>query len=307
MIGVHRVRVVLHGVRLSAVVVERAEKAVVLADLIVAEGVGRDTLGIAELHIGVVRAQRRPVVVGAEVDILRPVGHQRVVQGYRLYILPHSRQNILLRLCLVAAGDVTVQAVRQGDAAGQGDSHGVHIADAAETVRHTVDHALVLLRQRAYIVVHLVPGAAHDVYAAGLIGLVAGGDDTGAGRLGGGHRGLAALRAGLAVVLVGVNVVLIASTFVFVAVHTGLRGIFIARLGDGRVVRRGVRGLFSVEYIGKNGQDRYHQRRRRDQQQNGSATAVTPFFVSWAHPTYSLITALAVSVSAVTHSTTQVP
>ena len=91
MVGVHRVRIVLHGIRLAAVVVERAEEARKLAHLIVAEVVGRDALGRAELHIGVIRAQRRPVVVGAEIDVLRPVGHHHVVQGDRFYILPHSR------------------------------------------------------------------------------------------------------------------------------------------------------------------------------------------------------------------------
>ena len=106
MIGVHRIRVIRHGLRLAAVVVERAQKARVLAHLIVAEVVGCNALDIAELYIGVIGAQRRPVVVGAEIDVLRPMGVQRVMQGHRFYILPHSRQNILFGLCLIAAGYV---------------------------------------------------------------------------------------------------------------------------------------------------------------------------------------------------------
>ena len=151
---------------------------------------GCNALDIAELYIGVIGAQRRPVVVGAEIDVLRPMGVQRVMQGHRFYILPHSRQNILFGLCLIAAGYVAEQAVRQGNAAGQGDRHGVDIADAAEAVRHGVDRGLVLLRQGAHIVVHLISGIAHDVYAAGLIRRGVSGDHIGGCRLRGGHGGL---------------------------------------------------------------------------------------------------------------------
>ena len=62
--------------------------------------------------------------------------------------------------------------------------------DAAEAVRHGVDRGLVLLRQRAHIVVHLISGIAHNVYAAGLIGRGVGGDNIGCCRLRGGHGGL---------------------------------------------------------------------------------------------------------------------
>ena len=301
MVGVHRVRIVLHGIRLAAVVVERAEEARKLAHLIVAEVVGRDALGRAELHIGVIRAQRRPVVVGAEIDVLRPVGHHHVVQGDRFYILPHSRQNILLGLRLVAAGYVAEQLIRQRDAAGQGDGHGVHLAHAAETVRHGVDRGLVLLRQRAHIVVHFISGAAHHIHAAGLIGLVAGGDHIGGRRLRGGHAGL------ILAALIGIRVVGIARCVLLVAALGAVAGILSVRLGDGRRIGVLVRGLLAAEHIGADGQYRHHQRRRRDQQQHGAAGASAPPLIPGAHPTNSLMTALAVSVSLVTHSTTQVP
>ena len=300
MIGVHRIRIIRHGLRLAAVVVEGAQKARVLAHLIVAEVVGRNALDIAELYIGVIGAQRRPMVVGTEIDVLRPMGVQRVMQGHRFYILSHSRQNILFGLCLIAAGYVAEQAVRQGNAAGQGDRHGVDIADAAEAVRHGVDRGLVLLRQGAYIVVHLISGIAHNVYAAGLIGRGVSGDHIGGCRLRGGHGGLIGVPA-LTTLLIALRVL---RGIVRVAgpVRLAVRG-----LGDGRAVCILVRRLFTAEYIGEDSQHRHHQRRGGDQKQQRAASAPLPPFIARTHPTYSLMTALAVSVSEVTHSTTQVP
>ena len=72
-------------------------------------------------------------------------------------------------LGLGAAGYVAVQTVGQGDAAGQGDSHNIHRGRAAEIVGHAVDDLLVLLRQAAHVVIHLVARVAHHIYAAGLI------------------------------------------------------------------------------------------------------------------------------------------
>ena len=75
---------------------------------------------------------------------------------------------------------------------------------------------------------------------------------------------------------------------------------------------RPVGGFVLLEHIRKDSQRSQHQRRRHDQQQDRrhgtSAAAIVPSAVSpAAHFTYSLMTLRAVSVSELTHSTTQVP
>ena len=268
---------------------------------------GRNALGVAELHIGVVRAQRRPVVVGAEIYVLRPVAHQRVIQGHRLYILPHSRQNILLRLLLVAAGYVVVQCVRQRNAAGEGNRHHVHVGHALQSVRHAVHHRLIVRGDALHIVVHLVSGVAHHIHAAGLIGLGVGGDGIGAGGLRGGHGrgGRHRHRVAVLPVLAGLGTVLAAvAVRILVAVGGGL--LPLRRLVDHNVVPRRIRCFLPIEQVGEYGEHGDHQSGGGDQQQYGSASALPPF-IARTHPTYSLMTALAVAVSLVTHSTTQVP
>ena len=295
MVRRHRIGVVLHGVGLSAVVVERAEEAVVLADLILRQAVGRDALGGAELHIGVVGAQPRPVVVGAEVDILAAMGHQRIVERYRLYIVPHGGQNILLRLSLIAAGDVAVQRVRQRDAAGQRHSHGVHGADTGELVSHGCHDIRIVLGQTVHVVVHLEAGIAHHIHAAGLVGCGVGGD------------GVQRLIAGR---LLGVVRLLTVLPALSVRAVVGL--LPVVRLRYDRVIRRRRRLIF-FEYVRKNSQSAQHQRRQHDHQQQGgqrtaaAAIAAAAICPARAHFTYSLMMPRAVSASEVTHSTTQVP
>ena len=137
---------------------------------------GRHALGAAELAVGVVRAQPRPVVVGAEIDILPAVRHHHIVKGHRFHILPHSGQNILLRLSLIAARNIAVQRIRQRDAAGQRHRQRVHRADAGQLIGYGGHDLAVVLGQAVHIVVHLKAGIPHDIHAAGLVGRGVGGD-----------------------------------------------------------------------------------------------------------------------------------
>ena len=225
------------------------------------------------------------------------MGHQRIVERYRLYIVPHGGQNILLRLGLVAAGDVAVQRVRQGDAAGQRHRQRIHRADAGQLIGHGCHDVRVALGQAVHIVVHFKAAAAHHIHAAGLVGRGVGGDGI--------HRLIAGglldiVRRGIA----GLSV-------------SAVRGLgVIRRLGVVRLRHRGIIRLVGrrvlLEDVRKNGQCAQHQCRQHDHQQQArqrtAAAAIAAAAVSLAaHLTYSLMTLRAVSVSEVTHSTTQVP
>ena len=299
----HHVGVVLHGVGLPAVVVERTQEPVVLADLILRQRVGRHALGAAELAVGVVRAQPRPVVVGAEIDILPAVRHHHIVEGYRFHILPHSGQNILLRLSLIAARNIAVQRVRQRDAAGQRHRQRVHRAGAGQLLGHGGHDLAVVLGQAVHIVVHLKAGIPHDIHAAGLVGRGVGGD------------GIQRLAAGLTAAVIRLLGIAAGLAVLPVGAAGGLLGIVwllrIVGLDHCGAVRP-VGGFVLLEHIRKDSQRPQHQRRRHDQQQDRrhgtSAAAIVPSAVSpAAHFTYSLMTLRAVSVSELTHSTTQVP
>ena len=168
-IGHHLVGIGCHFGVLVGVPVEGAQEAVILVHGIAAEGRGSDALGLAELLVGVVRTGCRPVVVGAEIDILGAVGHQRVIQRHGLHVAVHIADDLLLGVLLVGENILAVQLVRQADAGAEGDRQHIHGGLARQRVGHGIHVVGVLLGGAVHIGVHLVSGVAHPVHSVILL------------------------------------------------------------------------------------------------------------------------------------------
>ena len=169
MIGNNLVRVGAHGGVLVGIPVEGAQETVIFIGGIAAQRLRLDALGLAELLIGVIGAGGRPVVVGTEIDILRPVCQQRVIQRHRFHIGVHVADDLLLGVPLVGEHAVAVQCVRQAHTGAEG--HGQHIDAglARQIVRHSVDIIGILLGGAVHVAVHLIPGVAHPVHSLVLL------------------------------------------------------------------------------------------------------------------------------------------
>ena len=169
MIGHHLVGIGGHFGVLVGIPVEGAQEAVILVHGVAAEGRGSDALGLAELLVGVVRAGGRPVVVGAEVDILGAVRHQRVIQRHGLHVAVHIADDLLLGVLLVSEDILAVQLVRQADAGAERDRQHIHGGLTRQRVSHGVHVVGVLFGGAVHVGVHLVSGIAHPVHGVILL------------------------------------------------------------------------------------------------------------------------------------------
>ena len=86
---------------------------------------GCDALGLAELAVGIVGTQGCPVVVGAEIDVLTAVLHQRLIERDRVDIRPHQGVHALLGGLLVSEDVLSRHIIRQSHRGGQGDGDGI--------------------------------------------------------------------------------------------------------------------------------------------------------------------------------------
>ena len=268
----------------AGVVIEAAQEAGEVHGLVAAQLPGRKTGGLAILYIGVVGAKAGPVVVGAVVDVLAPVLHEGVIQGHGDDLVVHVAQNSVLGQLLVVKHRVGVQVVGQGDAGGQGDDHGVDVGGAGQVVRQRVDAGGVLLGGGVHVGVHLIARVPHTVDAAGLLHVAL---DLNA------HQGVGLLLGGL---------LLLAA----LAGFTGFGVLGALRLAGGLHgggVHRGGLGLAGDEV-----HHEQHQRQSQHRQGDCKAGAAAPApITAGAHLVFSPMRAAAASLSALTHSTTQVP
>ena len=223
------------------------------------------------------------MVIGAEIDILGAVAHQRVIQRDHLHLTAELGDHVLLGFFLVAENACAQQIVRQGDAGRQGHRHSVDVGRALQPLGRGIHRAGIFIRSIGDIGVHLIARVADPI-----------------------HRVILMLFAVDLDALIGAGVR-----------RLGIRRLRIRRFGVRRLRIRlpglclagGIlRILRPVPVLvhhdaGNNQHSGQNQHQHRDQRVHCIAAAPSAS-IGIAHPRCSLMMLSALSVSEVTHSTT---
>ena len=121
-----------------------------------------DALGAAEGAVRVISAERRPMVIGAEIDELVPVQEQIVTAGDLLHVGAHVGEGGLYpALGIDVAGDLRGDVVREYHAELRGDYERIDLRFAREGVGGVIDELGVLARRGIDVEALLIRAVVH--------------------------------------------------------------------------------------------------------------------------------------------------
>ena len=195
-------------------------------------------------------------MIGAEIDILGAVRHQRVIQRHGLHIAVHIADDLLLGGLLVGENILAVQLVRQADAGAEGNGQHVHGGLTRQRVGHGVHVVGVLLGGAVHIGVHLISGVAHPIHGFILL--------------------LIAFQLDLLVCGVGIVRRVVAVGGVGIVGIAGLGVVSGCNGGRIRVVIGGLLVLAQIDDDQRHGGDGHHQRDQQHQGRHAPAVSSVP-------------------------------